>query len=499
MMPRLAFVALVFGCLWPAAGAADDTLPLDAREWREFRSDHFRIASVLDEARTIELLRQLEIMHASLGATLNGPGIESARPVIIVAVDNHDDYASIGAPPQSAGFFISDLRESAILVEDSEDTSGVQVMLHEYAHYLNRQAGRIRYPRWFEEGNAEYLSHSRIRDRAYEYALASDKHLHALDTFDWLPLTRLLEVSDTTAFGELGGAMFYAQSWLLVHYLRSLPDADLNIPSQLRRYAEIASNGAPARVAFETAFGLEVERLERELARYFNEGEFASRTLAADTALPGFSPRVRAMSRPEAQLVLARMAFRFENFDGAERLYTALRADEELRALAEAGLGRIAGRRGDLEAAGRHFEAAIHLMAWDFTIWMDYAQFWAQRLPLSEDYAERKRNADRLMESLNSALTIADATPEVNSLMGFAHLAKGGDLDSAIEYLEAAADQAPHDQASRLLLANAYLYNGQVDDAIATAESIVRFEHEPNFVTAAANEIISQARRARRP
>ena len=138
-------------------------------------------------------------------------------------------------------------------------------------------------------------------------------------------------------------------------------------------------------------------------------------------------------------------------------------------------------------------------MAWDFTIWMDYAQFWAKRLPLSEDYEERKRIADRLIESLNNALTISDATPEVNSLMGFAHLAKGSDLESAIEHLEAAATEAPHDQASRLLLANAYLFNGQMEQAIATAESVVRFEHAPNFVTAAANEIISQARNARMP
>ena len=498
MKRRLAYAALVLGlCL--AAALADDTVALDAREWQLVRSDNFRIVSVLGEARTIELLRQLEIMHASLAATLNGATIASGTPIVIVAVDNHDDYVSLGAPPRSAGFFISDLRESAILVEDSEDTSGVRVMLHEYAHYLNRQAGRIRYPRWFEEGNAEYLSHSRIIDQAYEYALPSEQHLYALETFDWLPLTDLLEVSDMTAFDELGGSMHYAQWWLLVHYLRSLPDAEINIPGRLRRYAEIASEGTPAWQAFETAFGLEVEQLERELRTYFDERAFASRTLPANTALPGFSPRVQAMTRPGVQLVLARMAFRFENFDHAERLYTELLAVEELRGPAEAGLGRIAGRRGDLEAAGKHFEAAIQLMAWDFTIWMDYAQYWAQRLPLSEGYKERSRNADRLLESLNSALTIADATPEVNSLMGFAYLAKGGDLNAAIEHLEAAAAQAPHDQASRLLLATAYLYDGRLEHAIATAESVVRFEHEPNFVTEAANEIISQARGARRP
>ena len=65
---------------------------------------------------------------------------------------------------------------------------------------------------------------------------------------------------------------------------------------------------------------------------------------------------------------------------------------------------------------------------------------------------------------------------------------------AAIEFLEAAADAAPHDQASRLLLANAYLHVGRRGDAIDVAESVLQLEHEPNFVTTAAHEIIGEAR-----
>lgn len=91
-------------------------------------------------------------------------------------------------------------------------------------------------------------------------------------------------------------------------------------------------------------------------------------------------------------------------------------------------------------------------------------------------------------------MTISEATPELNSLMGFAYLAKGKSASEAIEYLEAAVDQAPHDQASRLLLANAYLYVGRLRDAVDAAQSILRLEHKPGIVTDAANEVISEAR-----
>ena len=107
------------------------------------------------------------------------------------------------------------------------------------------------------------------------------------------------------------------------------------------------------------------------------------------------------------------------------------------------------------------------------------------------------RYAGRLIDSLESALTISDATPELNSLMGFAYLAKGRDPHEAIEYLEAAATDAPHDQASRLLLANAYLYVGRLDDAVRVAESVIRFEHEPGLITSAAREVIEEAQTRR--
>jgi tetratricopeptide (TPR) repeat protein len=434
-------------------------------------------------------------MRATLGDIGEESTYESPIPVVIIAVDEHDDYVAIGAPAATAGYFFSDLRENAILIEDSADSGGIQVILHEYAHYLSRQSGQVRYPRWFEEGNAEYLSHSRLGDGVFEYALAPDTHLGRLYFADWLPLETVLEVSDTSVLGEIEGGLFYAQSWLLVHYLRSLPDGDHRLSEQLQHYAELAATGTPTVEALEEAFSIEHDTLEESLLRYYLERRFASRRIPADTALPGFRTRISGMSAAEAQLALGRMALRFKNIDGAADWFAEVLDDTELRAHAEAGLGRIAGLRGDVEGARKHFEAAIYLMAWDFNIWMDYAQYWAQRVTFSQTSAERDRFATRLIESLESALTIADATPELNSLMGFAYLAKGRDPDEAIEFLELAAEQAPYDQASRLLLANAYLFVGRMGDAVDVAEAVLRLEHQPSPITIAAHEVISKARR----
>ena len=481
------------GLSYPWTGYADQSL--EERDWRQVSSENFRIKSVLSEERTIELLRHLEIMRSSLGAATNATVSDSGVRTVILAVDSHDDYVSIGAPDYSAGFFFSSLRENAILIEDSAQASGIQVILHEYAHFLNKQSGRIRYPRWYDEGNAEYLSHSRLRDQAFEFGLAPKQHLAALGFSTWLPLRQILEVNDVSALDETEGSLFYAQSWLLVHYLRSLPDADQAIPGMLQGYARLLSAGTPAVPTFEQVFGIEIDVLEDELLKYFLDRQFLSRSAPANTALPDFVTRSRKLSKAEAQLALAQMALRFENIYGAERWFSDVLADDNLRAHGEAGLGRVLGYRGDVDAANEHFDTAIKLMAWDFDIWMDYAQYWAQRIATAHDEQSRVRYAAQLIKSLESALTISEATPELNSLMGFAYLAKGTDTLEAIEYLEAAADAAPHDQASRLLLANAYLYIGRSGDAIDVAESVLLFEHQPNEITEAAHGVIIQAQR----
>ncbi len=295
-------------------------------------------------------------MRASLGDSSEVSTYDSRVPTIILAVDNHDDYVSIGAPDFSAGYFVSDLRENAILIEHTAGSRGIQIILHEYAHYLNKQSGHIRFPRWFEEGNAEYLSNSRVRNQAFEYAMAPQGHLATLNFMSWMPLAAVLATDDTSAMNNEEAALFYGQSWLMVHYLRSLPDADQTLPAKLERYARLASTGTPPGTAFSQAFSVDLEDFEQALLQYYLEKEFSSRTVPVNTALPGFAPQVSDMSRSEAQLALAHMALRLENFDAAETWFTATLSDDELRAYAEAGLGRILGRRGDLDGANKRFE-----------------------------------------------------------------------------------------------------------------------------------------------
>lgn len=488
---RLIFAVILATIATPALGDA-----LLERDWKLITSDNFRVHSVLSEERTTELLRQLEVMRVALGDPNAVATFQAAVPTVILALDNDDDYQMIGAPDTTVGFFIADQRENAIVVQDNDEVQGVRTILHEYVHYLHRQNGRIIYPRWFEEGNAEYLSSSRVTDGSYDYGLPITARLSSLTFAAWLPMEHILELSDLSSLTLEQGDLFYSQSWLLVHYLNSQPNADQDVPRKLQRYGELVVSGLNRVSAFEQAFSLDLDELDDILLKYLLANDFKIRSVAVDTALPNFSPRVEALPTPHVQIAIAEMAMRFGNDQAAEEWFTEALSNDETKARAEAGLGTVFGHRGEVSKANARFEAAIYLVSYDFRMWMDYAQFWAGRVSNTKSAEKREVYSKRLEEALRNALTISAATPELNSLMGFAYLAQGKDTGEAIEYLLAATEQSPTDQASRLLLANAYLYSGEYQLAIDAAESVLSLEHESSEITVSAQELIDESWKA---
>jgi tetratricopeptide (TPR) repeat protein len=487
----VAVALLLLAGLFSNAYTSD--IPLDERDWSLVTSENFRVHTVLGGERTAELLRHLEVMRAALDGRGTAATFQADVPTVIIALDNESDYLLIGAPATTVGVFIADQRENAIVIQDNDEVHGTQAILHEYVHYLHRKNGRIAYPRWYSEGAAEYLSSSSVTETSFDVGLPLAGRLSTLVFAGWLPMREVIEVTDMSVLTLEHGDLFYSQSWLLVHYLNSPENVAGNLPDQLERYSELMTQGVATTDAFEIAFSIPTDELDDILLKYFLAGDFASQSVAMDTALPNFAPTIEPISIERIQIALAEMAMRFDNDVVAEEWYSKALENDDTRALAEAGLGTVFGHRGETLKARDQFEAAIHLVSYDFRMWMDYAQFWAERLSTTYDAEQQKLFAKRLEDALRNALTISDATPELNSLMGFAYLAQEKDIGEAIEFLLAATEQSPTDQGSRLLLANAYYFAGNYAMAIDSAETVLRLQHEPNEVTAGARDIIRKS------
>src|SRR5262249_26184270 len=157
---------------------------------------------------------------------------------------------------------------------------------HPFAHYL------LNYnypptPAWFDEGFAEYFASLYLANKTA--GLASDPELNPAYETDvlgnptqnttpkafteilsnpvWLTWPDLLQMKNRTVAGQEGThrTLFYAQSWILVHYLVNKEKL-----SEAGKYFNLVENqNMPVDQAVQEAFGMSVSDLDKTIKDYF--------------------------------------------------------------------------------------------------------------------------------------------------------------------------------------------------------------------------------------
>jgi len=231
-------------------------------EWREARTDRFVIYSEGSEtdlrARVIALHRFDRLIRAPFGLSDEAP----ARPLPIILVSGRDGMEALypDVPANIGGFYSSNEQDVyAVLNRRLDD----KVLLHEYVHHVMRQNFPIALPAWFSEGVAEFYMTARINDRETQVGFRDDGRVLTLNRLAWLPMDRLLTRRALSGSREQMAA-FYAQSWLLTHYLLSDPVRRQG----LEAYLKAVSEGVTPMDAVRSAMGTTPEALERTLRDY---------------------------------------------------------------------------------------------------------------------------------------------------------------------------------------------------------------------------------------
>jgi tetratricopeptide (TPR) repeat protein len=309
--------------------------------WLLAESKHFRLlaqtSKSMAETRLQDLERLHEAMLMALGATQG-----TARPPFPIVLS--DDPELIGRvhphlrDRHLAGLFVSGsdgAQAFAVHQSRAPDFTG-QVLFHEYAHRLMAQYARMAYPVWYVEGFAEYFGATRITPGGVEIG-AFNPSAEILGRRSWLSPERLLKPSfkstgdkdvDDSSFG-----VFYAQSWLLTHYVLSKTERVQRFNDYFRRVAA----GEDALATLEPATGIAPNRLNSELRRHLDNVYAAQipagapapvriTELPAEQAEAEFDGMV-ITARPEAghgKAVLARLQERVRKA-GGERAPDAMR------------------------------------------------------------------------------------------------------------------------------------------------------------------------------
>jgi hypothetical protein len=235
-----------------------------AASWLRAESEHFIVYSEGNEASLRRQVLVLEDYDALLRLLTDVRPDATAQKLRVYMVRSNGELRQVArVGTDVGGFYAASSRGIAAFVNtnvSSEFTGANEILFHEYAHHLMMQFHSAAYPPWYVEGFAEYLGTARFVDQSVEVGRGSDMRTWFLRRRgEWSPTEWVL-----FQHNRVEGARFYAQAWLLTHYLLS----DNARRDQLVRYLNALARREEPRAAFRASFGMDANDMHDQLQRY---------------------------------------------------------------------------------------------------------------------------------------------------------------------------------------------------------------------------------------
>ncbi len=248
-----------------------------ADSWIKAESAHFVIYSDASDKKTRIYIRKLEafrsLTNLLLGSSDSGPQVKftiyllNNRDQMLIVRPTFSTYVGGVYFNCAEGTSAYGAMEQRGDIMDEQDESQV-TLFHEYSHYVMFQHARTYYPAWYVEGFAEYLSTADPKNGSISIGENNQGRSYALSEDHWISFERVLNPD----FGFAGDRSndpteiesFYAQSWLLTHYMLSDPARTKALNAY---FSALAKGGDPIK-SWEDATGIKVASLHGTLERY---------------------------------------------------------------------------------------------------------------------------------------------------------------------------------------------------------------------------------------
>src|SRR3954470_3705983 len=239
-----------------------------AQNWVEIRSKNFTVITDGGEKRGREVALRFEQMRAIFGALILRDKINPTAPLSIIAFKDKKELSQVaplfnGKPVELAGVYYSG-EDRHFIALDLSSNRGWEVVFHEYAHMLLNTNYLPAEP-WFDEGFAEYFSTIDVGKKDVKIGLAPEYVWQQL-AHGMMPIEQVLSVKHSSKDYNEGNrrSQFYAESWLLVHYLY-----DKQKISQVGDYLGLVlDHKVPVAEAMQRAFGMTPKQLDHALYDY---------------------------------------------------------------------------------------------------------------------------------------------------------------------------------------------------------------------------------------
>ena len=465
---------LMLMAVYPAFGQ-DDAQVIAKKPWYLASTAHFHIYSCGGVQDTYRLAAKLEQFCRAYSMLAGKDAVESP-PIVVLAFPDHDSMKPFlplynGQPGNIAGFFTRGSDENLIVLSlPGADSPDMDVIFHEYAHLLFRHNDQV-WPLWLKEGMAEIYSTFTTSGRYCEIARPIDRHLQTLANEPLMPLDQLFAVThDSPQYNEATRqGVFYAESWLLTHYLIAGDNAILQ--SRFAQFTPLLKQGEMPEEAFTNALGVSLPALQNALQSYLKQNEIDPIVLKLSGNLSApVNVSSRAVTPVEILFRFGDEQLRIGRLDSAQEWLTQAQQLAPLSPLPWEGLGLLASQHQDSSTAVSDLQQALHLGSDSFLAHYIYAQEKYHMTANGNDmYAPLHGDlAIEIQSELEKSIILMPNFAPAHELLGFFEMVQGKDLAAAEQQLTAAIQLEPENPSYQFTLAQAQVRDRDTDDARRT-------------------------------
>jgi tetratricopeptide (TPR) repeat protein len=476
------FVALLFtvSALASPAYAAEP-------HWIRVASSHFLVLTDGDERQGREVAVRFEQMRAVFGELLARSRVNMPLPIDIIALKSDEEYATAAPTPQGkpifeAAFSIAG-EDREFFVLDLAEADNWRAISHEFGRMLLN----YNYPptqAWFDEGFTEYFASLHLDNKQMQ--IGGDPEpisavrqsllgkltgagnppqalVDLLNKSPWIPLSTLFATKPETSAGNSRQTLFYAQSWMVMHYLINKG----KLPETGTYFGMVQNEKLPVEDAIQKAYGMTSAQLDQAVKEYFHSVVPSLQTPAGKAPSGPMAPvaapvtyddaGVTTTDVPEAnaRATVAEMDLRLpERHDQARQLLETIAGQTSTdNAVARRALGWDHLVKGEYDSATEELTTAEEQDNRD--VWPRYYMA-LTRYRAAQGGGQEIKGLANMMQDLHVVLEIKPECAEGYYLLGWAQRS-GGSIHGATDSIRAAIRLAPRNQSYLLEMSHVYL------------------------------------------
>jgi tetratricopeptide (TPR) repeat protein len=458
-----------------------------AAPWLSYEEPDFKLYGDASRRQVADVIQAMQLYRYARDAVLpNLRRSDAIRPRILVL--SGLTFAKYAFVRKNAAGFVSATGFSVDIVVDgsaSDWTGTSSIIQHELTHYYLHQSADFALPVWYDEGFAEYLSTVDTAGGKLRIGFPAAARGVDLLSLPWMPLREMFMVNrQSTAYTNHQGArVFYAQSWLLIHYILSVGGADARAVGEMIGQLD---RGVPLDAAIDVAFGNGFQAFEERVRQYARRAKF--RVLQLDAPqLPDLRTRIVeiAEARGEDELLMFGMRSTARSKDPDMQALAARLSQDASNGRAAAAQALVLRSGGDWQQGLDALERCSRLTDDDAGLvlcgdaWM--TPVLQGRADPAESGASTRAAALRAAELYDRAWRLNPQNFEaINSLAGvFRYHKQGG--DDVQRGLQAALERLPRSSALRLQLADFQAGAGDLESARQTLERLLTDSIDPTW------------------